>query len=203
MSSGRLTDFRNVSRPFSWWVGPADRPANLGELLRAASLDAAESELAMAANLEALVEPAEHPPGLRIDRARTPEQLWDYAAVNAANWDPPDPEVLRFYAAAVPVLLAADSPIWLSVGYLGERPVAASELTVGGGVAGLDGISTRAADRRRGFGTAMTLRLLLDARAAGDHTAVLQAAPDGVGVYVRRGFTPTGRYTEYKPPVAG
>jgi hypothetical protein len=76
--------------------------------------------------------------------ARTPEQLRDYAAVNAANWDPPDPEVRRFYAAAMPVLLAADSPIWLYVGYLGERPVAAAELTVGGGVAGLYGISTLA-----------------------------------------------------------
>jgi hypothetical protein len=49
----------------------------------------------------------------------------------------------------------------------------------------------------------MTLRPLVDARAAGYHTAVLQAAPDGVGVYARLGFAPTGRYTEYKPPVPG
>src|SRR5262245_27005309 len=44
--------FRAVSRPFSWWVGPADHPANLGEILTMAGLEAPESELAMAADLE-------------------------------------------------------------------------------------------------------------------------------------------------------
>jgi hypothetical protein len=195
--------FRIVSRPFSWWVGPADRPADLGQILLAVGLEVAESELAMAADLDALDESAERPPGLRIERARTPEQVGHYAAINAANWDPPDPAVLRFCQAAVPVLLAADSPLWLYVGYLGDQPVAASELTVGGAVVGLYGISTRAPYRRRGFGTAMTLRPLVDARAAGYRTAVLQAAPDGVGVYARLGFAPTGRYTEYKPPDPG
>jgi GNAT superfamily N-acetyltransferase len=191
--------FQIVSRPFSWWVGPADRPADLGQILLAAGLEAAESELAMAADLEALDETAECPPGLRIERARTPEQVGHYAAINAANWDPPDPDVLRFYEAAVPVLLAADSPLWLYVGYFGDRLVAASELTISGGVAGLYGISTRAPYRRRGFGTAMMIRPLVDARAAGYRTATLQAAPDGVRLYTRLRFTPTGRYTEYKP----
>jgi hypothetical protein len=192
--------FHIVSRPFSWWVGPADRPADLEEILLGAGLVATESELAMAADLDTIDETAERPPGLRIVRAQTPEQVGHYAAINAANWDPPDPHVLRFCQAAIPVLLSADSPLWLYVGYLGEQPVAAAELTLSGGVAGLYGIATRSSYRRRGFGTAMTLRPLIDARAAGYRTAVLQAAPEGVGIYARLGFAPTGRYQEYKPP---
>ena len=65
---------------------------------------------------------------------------------------------------------------------------------------GLYNISTVAAERRKGVGTAMTLRPLLDAREQGYRTGVLQAAPEGVGVYARVGFEPFGEITEYKPP---
>jgi ribosomal protein S18 acetylase RimI-like enzyme len=194
-----LEYFRIVSRPFSWWMGPADRPANLGELLVEAGLEAAESELAMAADLDALGRTDLSPQGLRIERVQTPEQLEQYAAISAANWDPPDEYVIEFFKRAMPLLLTGDAPLWLYLGYLGEQPVASAELTVGGGVAGLYGISTLAPFRRRGIGSAMTVRPLLDARAGGYRTAILQAAPDGIGVYTRIGFTPTGRITEHKP----
>jgi hypothetical protein len=46
----------------------------------------------------------------------------------------------------------------------------------------------------------MTLRPLLDAREQGFGIGVLQAAPEGVGVYARVGFEPFGQITEYKPP---
>jgi ribosomal protein S18 acetylase RimI-like enzyme len=197
--AGAVAYFRGVGRPFSWWVGPADLPADLGDALRAAGLEAAESEVGMTADLAALRTSTAGPPGLRIERARTAGQVRDFAAVNAANWSPPDADVLRFYEAAAPVLLAEEAPLWLYVGYLGDEPVATAELTVGGGVVGLYGVSTRAAYRRQGLGGALTLRSLLDARAAGHRTAVLQASAAGVGVYARLGFVSTGRFTEYKP----
>lgn len=195
-----LAYFRGVERLFSWWVGPADRPSGLGDVLADAGLERAESELAMAATLAELRAGDVAPGGLRVERVRTPEQLRDFARVNAANWSPPDPLVTRFYELAAPVLLAGDSPLWLYVGYVDGEAVAASELAVGGGVVGLYNIATLETHRRRGFGSAMTLRPLLDARAAGHRTAVLQAAPDGVGVYTRLGFRPFGQITEYKPP---
>jgi ribosomal protein S18 acetylase RimI-like enzyme len=193
--------FRSVSRPFSWWVGPADRPENLGELLVRAGLEATESELAMAADLDAIHQIDLSPQGLRIERVKTRAQIKQYATINAANWDPPDRDVIEFFERATPVLLARDAPLWLYLGYLGEQSVASAELTVAGGVAGLYGISTLAPFRRRGIGSAMTVRPLIDATAAGYRTAVLQAAPDGIGVYTRVGFVPTGRITEYKPAV--
>ncbi len=200
--AGALTHFRGAARPFSWWVGPGDLPAELGDSLRAAGLEASESEVAMTADLDSLPAPPPSPPGLRIERVRTPEQVREYATVNAANWDPPDPNVLHFYDLAAPALLVPETPLWLYVGYFDGRAVASAELTVGGGVAGLYGVATRAAYRRRGIGGAMTLRPLQDAEAAGYRVAVLQASAEGVGVYARAGFGPTGRFTEYKPPAA-
>jgi ribosomal protein S18 acetylase RimI-like enzyme len=196
--------FATVGRPFSWWVGPADRPANggLGALLEAAGLVRAEGEVAMAADLGTLRPGEPAPRGLTVRRVRTREELADFARVNAANWTPPDVDVLVFYDRAAPALLADDSPLRFYVGYADGRPVATAELAEGGGVVGLHNIATLEAHRRRGFGSALTLRALLDGLARGHRTAVLQAAPDGVGVYTRVGFRPFGEVTEYKPPAA-
>ena len=191
--------FAERSRPFSWWVGPGDRPADLGQQLEQAGLEPAESELAMAVDLDALPGIDLAPNGLSIRRVNSPEQLREYARINAANWSPPDLLVVEFYARAAPVILDPASPLWLYLGYVEGVAVSTAELTVGGGVVGLYGISTLAAYRRRGYGSALTARPLQDAREAGQHIAILQAAPDGVGVYRRLGFQEFGRIREYKP----
>lgn len=192
--------FRGVARPFSWWVGPADRPSDLGRRLVAAGLHPAESELAMAADLAALPAEVPRPAGLEVKRVRTPEALREFARISAANWTPPDPFVLRFYELAAPALLADDCPQWLYLGELDGVPVATAEATRTRDAAGLYNISTLTAFRRRGIGTVMTAAPLLDARADGIPLGVLQAASDGVGVYRRLGFRAYGTFTEFKPP---
>jgi len=192
--------FASAGGPFSWWVGPADRPAALGQALFEAGFAAAEAEVGMAADLTTLEPPGPAPHGLRVERAITAAQIADYARVVAANWDPPDPNVLLFYRMAAPILRVRDCPIRLYVGYLADTPVATAELTVSEGAVGLYGIATLASHRRRGFGTALTLRPLLDARQEGHTLAVLQASADGRPVYARLGFRETGHYTEYQLP---
>jgi GNAT superfamily N-acetyltransferase len=195
-----VTHFKFVKRPFSWWFGPADKPTNLGQALIEAGFDAAESEVAMAADLDALNMAELAPHGLRIERATTPKHISDFSIVNAVNWNPPDQDVIRFYETATPVLLDKDSPLWIYVGYLGDEAVATAELTVGGDVVGLYNIATLEAHRRKGIGSALTLRPLLDARGRGFKTAILQASADGLGVYKRLGFKETGHFTEYQLP---
>jgi ribosomal protein S18 acetylase RimI-like enzyme len=138
---------------------------------------------------------------LRIIRARSAREVADFARVQAANWDPPDPLVVRFYELAAAVLLSGDCPLRLYVGYLGAEPVAASEATRAGGVVGLYNVATRREFRRRGFGAALTAWPLRDGRAQGDRTAVLQAASEGVRLYERIGFRRYGDITEYKPGI--
>jgi GNAT superfamily N-acetyltransferase len=192
--------FGSVRRPFSWWVGPRDRPHGLRQALLDAGFAAAESEVAMEADLAALAPAEPSPDGLRIERATTAGGIRDYALVVAANWSPPDAHVIGFYDLASPILRRPDAPIRLYVGYLGETPVATAEMTVSVGAVGLYGIATLAACRRRGFGTALTLRPLLDARREGHTRAVLQASTAGRPVYARLGFRETGAYTEYQLP---
>lgn len=184
--------FREVNRPFSWWVGPGDQPSNLGTLLVGAGLPRADTELAMAADL-ANLHSYDIPDDLEIRRVRTSAELQDFAHLIA------DADGQRFYQQAAPVLLDSASPLWLYVGYVQGQPVATAEATVGGGIVGLYNISTLESFRRRGIGTALTLQPLLDARERGFRTATLQAAAAGVSIYARIGFTPFGDISEYKP----
>src|SRR4051812_43593245 len=58
--------FARVGRPFAWWLGPLDRPADLGETLARAGLAVAEGEVAMAADLTELPAVDTAPGGLRV-----------------------------------------------------------------------------------------------------------------------------------------
>jgi GNAT superfamily N-acetyltransferase len=191
--------FGSARRPFSWWLGPADRPVGLGPALLESGFTTGDSEVAMAADLRRLGG-ADQAPGLRIVRASSPAEIDDFARVTAANWDPPDPHVIEFYRRAAPLLLRPDAPIRLYVGYLCAEPVATAETTVSDEEVGLYGVATLAAHRRKGYGTAMTRRVLLEARDEGHTLAILQSSEQGQGVYARLGFQPTGLYTEYQLP---
>ncbi|MFN8495538.1 MAG: GNAT family N-acetyltransferase [Caldilineaceae bacterium] len=191
-----LALFAEVKRPFSWWVGPADQPTDLGDYLMTAGLLRAETELAMAADLAALPSTTTMPPGLEIRRVRTEQEIAHFAQIIG------DPYALRFYELTASALLTPDAPQWFYLGYWHGQPVATAELTLGGGVVGLYSVITLEAYRRRGIGSALTLQPLLNAREHGFYTGVLQAAAAGVGVYTRLGFKPFGNITEYKPPPA-
>jgi len=192
--------FSQRRRPFSWWVGPADRPRDLGKVLEDIGLNPAETELAMALPLADLpAEPAAIP-GLEVLRVTREHDLETFARLSAANWSPPDPHVTAFYRLAEAAMLGADSPHRLYVGHFEGEPVATAEATVAEGTAGLYNISTRPEYRGRGIGSMMTWRPLHDTRGRGCDLGVLQAAPEGVSIYRRLGFRPFGDITEFKPP---
>ncbi|MEA3197699.1 MAG: hypothetical protein QOF32_1751 [Gammaproteobacteria bacterium] len=188
-------------RPFSWWLGPEDRPGNLSARLEAAGLSDVESETAMRLDLIGHGPTAAQSEGFAIRRATTPVDLAHFAAIIAANWSPPDEHVARFYEQTAAVALQGDCPLRFFVGYAEGEPVATCELTIApDGVAGLYSIATLRAFRGRGFASAMTAHALAVARALGMREAALQASSDGLGVYARLGFRKVGEFHEFKPP---
>jgi ribosomal protein S18 acetylase RimI-like enzyme len=198
-----LQYFGDAGRPFAWWVGPVSRPLDLEARLRQHGFEAAEAGLGMFIELRHLPAHVTQPMGLEIRRVAIPEDVSAFADVFAANWEPPDPAVLTFYAAASSILLEARSPMILFVGYLDGAPVSVSELYIDrdpGGVAGLYSVATKKEFRGRGIGTALTWAAVNEARRQGYATAVLQASDAGQGVYTRLGFNLCCQFTEYTPP---
>ncbi len=193
--------FRSRGRPFSWWVSPADTPAGLGSTLARLGLEVAESETVMSADI-ARVLPEPLPDKLDVRRAETSAQLREFAAINAANWSPPDEDVLHFYETAAPELLGGESPLRFFVAYLQGVAVAAAEVTIAAGIAGIYNVSTLEYWRGRGYAGALLRHMLVGARLEGALHAGLQAAPGAVAVYQRLGFESVGEVTEYKPPRA-
>ncbi|GIF69659.1 hypothetical protein Ais01nite_76940 [Asanoa ishikariensis] len=186
-----LAVVRATGRPFTWWVGPSSKPTDLSERLLAAGLPVGERELAMWCRTGP--RPVDRP--VRVVSTRA--ELADWACVVAANWLPPSPTVVEFFARTTPWALAPDSPSRYLIGYADDRPVAAAELCFGAGVAGFYNVCTLAAQRRRGWANAL-LSFGLDLAAAdGCQTAILQAALDAVTVYERLGFAACGDVVEH------
>ena len=75
--------------------------------------------------------------------------------------------------------------------YLGTvegKTIATAMLFFGAGVAAVHSVATVKSARRKGFGTAMTLAALREARSVGYRVAILTASPSGIGIYRRIGF---------------
>lgn len=180
-------ELRATGRPFAWSVGPASTPADLSDRLAAAGLPVAERETAMRLDLADLVPPP--PAGLTVRAAATGPARADFAAVVAANWDPPNESVRRLLT-----VLPAAGPSTALVGYAGGEPVCTALLVDAAGVSGLYMVCTLLAHRGRGYGTAVTAAALARAR---HPVAVLQASPQGEPVYRRLGFRAAGGFAEH------
>ncbi len=103
---------------------------------------------------------------------------------------------------ACPDLLARPECV-LYVGYAGTDPVVSGLGWRTGRTIGVYSIATVAWARRRGYGAAMTARVMADGVADGCDVAALQASDMGRPIYERLGFRTVVRYAAYADPGPG
>lgn len=89
------------------------------------------------------------------------------------------------------------------VGYVDGQPVVSGLGWRTGRTIGVYSIATIPAARRRGYGAAMTARVVADGALAGCDVAALQASELGRPIYERLGFRTVIRYAAYADRVAG
>lgn len=131
----------------------------------------------------AKLESAQHVEGLEV-RQLQPEEAALHVRVSAAGFEAPEEVFQQFIT---PSLFRLPG-IRCYLGEVGGRPVTTGiGVTVGRSVA-IFNVATPPADRRRGYGAAVTARAVADGVAAGARWSVLQSSAAGYRVYQNLGY---------------
>jgi ribosomal protein S18 acetylase RimI-like enzyme len=126
----------------------------------------------------------EPPPGLAIRTVRTAAEHDVHVETDAAGFEVSLDHARRLFPASL--YEGADAVEF--TGFIGGVPVAVSTLVTTGLTAGVYGVATIPAYRRRGFGEAMTWQAIREGSTRGCRMANLTASDMGRSVYERMGF---------------
>lgn len=135
-------------------------------------------------------------PGVEIRRVDDAAGVEDHIRAAAGGFELPE-EMLR---SIVTVDLAVRPDAALYVGYVDGEPMVAGLGLQTGTTIGVYNIATVPPARGRGFGAAMTARVVFDGAADGCDVAVLQASEMGFPIYQRMGFATVVEYIGYVEP---
>jgi GNAT superfamily N-acetyltransferase len=189
--------FAQRSMPFVWWVRQEDSGDGLETKLRSHGFDYyGDESIGMAMALPA---PQQTPGGESIvERIFEEHDMRTWFATLLESFGATPNEQTTELAATVFTYLSNDmqSGWHLYLAHMGERPVGTCALHLGS-AAGLYSVGTLPMARRRGVGTALTVRALADASSAGHNIATLTASGLGARLYHALGFVEYCRFREY------
>lgn len=153
-----------------------------------------ESDAAMRADLEKrgfTLRETTKVMAMRLDEASLPSSP---PAASPASWE----EYLRILEVPEGLLAGADAAAFhVLVAGDPSDPAATAMAFEHQGDCGIFNVFTREAARRRGYGTAVTAGLLIEASERGCTTASLQSTPIAEHIYAQLGFRDLGRFLEY------
>jgi N-acetylglutamate synthase len=180
--AGLLDRVKATGLPYCLELRPGASPELDG--LAAARVMTLEEELPlMLMEDPAAVMRVPQPPGLKL-RKLSPAQASLHAGVAAAGFEAPE----DFFVRLVTPDLLRLSGVRCYLGEVnGELVTTGIGITLGRFV-GVFGVATPPAQRRRGYGAAVTARAIIDGLAAGATWSWLQSSPPGYATYARLGF---------------
>ena len=136
------------------------------------------------------------PAGLDIRVVDDAAGVADHLAAAAGGFDLP----AEWIEAVITVELANHPDASLYAGYADGHAVVAGLGVRSGRTIGIYNIATLPDARGRGYGTAMTMRIVDDGAVAGCDVACLQASEMGQPIYARLGFETVVEYVGYVDP---
>ncbi len=186
--------FMNKQLPMAiWYWEEAGNLANIDALL-AYGLTTTETDVAMIADLTQANLHVAPPMGLTIKLVESADELQQFAGVLVRLFGTSDEaQGVAAYFQRLSQFVPDHFPAMrYYIGLYQNQVVATGTLFVGSETIGIYDIVTDDAFRRKGIGSAMFSELLRQATGFGHRYAVLQASPDGIGIYARAGFKAVG-----------
>ncbi|MFS0840359.1 GNAT family N-acetyltransferase [Paenibacillus sp. 1P03SA] len=191
--------FTDKKYPMAIWAWE-DKNSVTFETLRKAGLEEAETNIAMYADLDAWKPEKQFPPDFCIREVTSLAETEQFGDVLASLFGESEEgaNVRAFYRKIARLPLSGPSPLKMYTGLYRGRPVSTGTLMFTDDSVGVYDIATLTDFRGRGFGSAMFHFLLEEARKGKSRLCVLQASPDGIGIYKRAGFDPVCEVTVYE-----
>lgn len=183
--------------PWLLWVRQgADR--HLSDACRRSGANDTGGPVAMVLADIASRSPQPPPAGLTVTIASEPPDVDAVRPLMTSGFDMPTDVTER----VITVELFRSPDVCVLIGRVAGVPVSCSMVSVTGDVAGVYNVATPPEFRRRGFGEALSWAALMEGRLRGATAAVLQASPDGQGIYARMGFEEHERYEQWEFPAS-
>jgi GNAT superfamily N-acetyltransferase len=186
--------FHEKDYPLAVWYWKSDIDDADRSLFLQHELSHAETHVAMSADLTQIQAASRAVEGLEIKQATPASDLLQFGEVIAALFGDSSEgrQVFAYFQR-----LSEHSPSTFPamrhyLGALHSKVVAIGTLFVGSETVGIYDIVTSDDYRGIGIGSAMFQHLLHDAATWNRRYCVLQASPDGLGIYTRAGFSPIG-----------
>ncbi|MBK7869962.1 MAG: GNAT family N-acetyltransferase [Saprospiraceae bacterium] len=186
--------FQEKNFPMSWWLWESPNLKAIESLFLEQQFVSNETNVAMWANLENTQPNLIKIPDFEIARVTSLQGIDSHSNI-LANLFEPSPEaaqVRQYYHHIKPFYDPKDSPMQFFIGKFQDQAVATGTLFFDSDSVGIYDIATLEAARGKGFGSLMFQFLLQFAKEKGATNAVLQASPDGLGIYKRAGFQEAG-----------
>ena len=189
--------FGALGVPFSWSVGPNDRPRDLAKRLVARGFAPdPDTTPGMAADLRRALPKEALPPGGSVELVRDTAGFEEWLDVVVKGFGMP-PELRGEFHRFGSLGFDDDVALRYVLARQDGRPVATALGVLAGGGVTIINVTTLEADRGRGFGRAVTIGAMEYGRAAGATIAVLQSTDMGYGLYRSLGFEDFGRYRSF------
>lgn len=179
--------------PFAWWFEQSELSSEKADLLCSAGMAFDEDNVAMVCDLVASF----NQPGIKtelvVKSCSSDEDFHIFGDLIASLFNPKEENVQLYYDRLADLSKEDMKDLELFVGYVDSKPVSTAVLFKTD-VAGFYDISTKEDMRRRGYGAQMLKHAMSCAYEQGFTTGILQASPDGLGIYRQAGFEDIGHF---------
>ncbi|MFJ4979313.1 GNAT family N-acetyltransferase [Streptomyces coeruleorubidus] len=194
--AGQVAHYTGLGLEFEWKLYGHDRPADLGQRLRAAGFRPEPEETLMIGEIGELVLDAEPPPGVRLEPVTGPTGVGLVADVHEKAFGT---DSSRLRDELVAQLSADPDTVVAVVAMAGDEPVSAArmELVPGTRFAGLWGGGTVESWRGRGIYRALVTHRAHVAAERGYRYLQVDASNQSRPILERLGFTPLTTTTPY------
>lgn len=189
--------FRQKDLAYCIWVNEENLSQEVQVCFQDMGIQVQNSEPGMVLDLNKY-EVIHSPLHQNVEFVHTPAQLAEFAESIAANWSPPDQNVLRYYQQVAPAILNPAHQVQLLLYREAGQVVSCLEMFPSDEhTLGFYSLATLEAYRGRGIASAMLTFALNRANELGYQQVTLQASEDGLRIYEKVGFRKFGLYYEY------